>query len=48
MLAHPTKHRGTDYDYDNVLESIKPMIESIIATIEALTGKKFNRLFLAP
>jgi hypothetical protein len=38
MLAHPTKERGTSFDYDPYLTRIFPVLDKIILEIESLRG----------
>jgi len=42
MMAHPTAHRGHSYDYTEILRSLGPPIQEIIAEIELLRGVPFT------
>ena len=41
MLAHPTKERGTSFDYTSSLQRVAPMLHDIIRELETLRGRAF-------
>jgi hypothetical protein len=48
MMAHPTSHRGTEYDYRKDLSYLRPVIQDIIVEIECLRGTRFPLRFFGP
>jgi hypothetical protein len=48
MLAHPTSHRGREYDYRDILATLHPLIHDIIRELESLTGRLFRHQFVGP
>lgn len=48
MLAHPTSHRGDEYDYNQILTQLKPVMHEIIGLIETQRGLPFLRDFIRP
>jgi len=42
MAVHPTKERGTSFDYAPYLSRIIPVLSEIIAEMEALRGCSFT------
>jgi hypothetical protein len=47
-LAHPTSHRGPEYDYRKSLDVLYPLIDDMIRELECLTGKHFRLQFDGP
>ena len=51
-VMHPTRHRGTQYNYEKDLADLYPLIQDIISALddefESLTGKRFNPQFVGP
>jgi hypothetical protein len=46
MLAHPTSHRGTEYNYRKILCALRPAIQEIVVEVECLRGTRFPLRFL--
>jgi hypothetical protein len=44
MLAHPTKERDSDFNYDPFLERVVPVLQEIIGEMETLRGRPFPAL----
>ena len=44
MLAHPTKERDSDFNYDPFLERVIPVLQEIIGEMETLRGLPFPAL----
>jgi hypothetical protein len=47
-VMHPTSHRGKEYNYENILDDLYPLIQDIIAEVKFLTGKRFSLQFDGP
>jgi hypothetical protein len=52
QVMHPTHHRGMEYNYEQDLADLYPLIQDEIAELddelESLTGKRFNLQFVGP
>jgi hypothetical protein len=44
MLAHPTKERDNEFNYDPFLERVVPVLQKIISEMETLRGQPFPAL----
>ncbi len=47
-LAHSTSHRGSEYDYRNILNELHPLIGDMIRELESLAGRHFRLQFDGP
>jgi hypothetical protein len=47
-LAHPTSHRGKEYDYRKILDALYLLIRDMIGELESLTGRPFPVQFHGP
>lgn len=43
MLMHPTDVRTDGYNYEPALNAVRPVLKDIVAEIESITGRQFER-----